>query len=486
MAAGTEQCMPSDAASEVSRRGRVLVVGGGIAGLAAAWHVSNAGLEVKLLEASERVGGKLYSEWIDGCLLESGADGFLLRKPSARRLVSELGMDGQVVHAAQLKVSTYVLHRGRPIPLPAGFSLLAPTRWWPFFLSPLLSFGGKLRVAAETILARRSDDADETVADFVRRRFGSELLERVAEPMLSGVFNAPAAQQSIRATFPQFPELERCHGSVIRGLRRRARHALPEAPVFFSLRDGTEELARMLAERLGSRIIRRARATVLDRTIDRFRVKTSDGTAHEADAVILTTPADITASMLTLLAPAAAERLRRIRFAGIGSVYLAYPRDNVSHPLDAYGLVIPAAERRPIDGITFSSSKWPGRAPDGVALLRIFFGGPNTRDAMNLSDSQVVEVARQEAAEILGARGAPNLARVFRWPGGYPQYDLGHVELVDQLERELPSGVYVAGCCYRGVGVPDCVYGAEQAALRAVDYVHALGGSRTATSESRT
>jgi oxygen-dependent protoporphyrinogen oxidase len=446
----------------------VVIVGGGIAGLSAAWYLQQETLKQSLsytvLEQSDRWGGKIQTDVVEGFgespfVLERGPDGFLRRKPSALRLVRELGLEARIVGTKPENSRTFVLHHGKPLSLPEGLQLLAPTKVFPFLRSPLFSLWGKLRVGMDWFIPPRRMPDDETLADFVRRRFGNEMLETLAEPLLAGVYNGEAERQSILATFPQFPALEKQYGSVIRGVRASRRDSVAEsAAPFFSFRQGAHELVKALVAQLtGELRLNTAVRSIRRSTDSTYIIVTDDGAAIRADAVILATPAKTAAALVYSLSPGAANLLNTIRTASIGSIYLGFRRADVAHPLNGFGMVIPGTERRRIDGITWTSSKWDHRTPSGYVLLRVFFGGPHTRDMMALDDSHLLAAVQEEIQSLLGIRPAPLFYRIYRWPDGYPQYDWGHLERVAAIESQLPPGLTLTGSAYRGVGVPDCI-----------------------------
>jgi protoporphyrinogen/coproporphyrinogen III oxidase len=459
----------------------VVIIGGGVAGLSAAWYVQrevarrSLPLRYSVLEAADRWGGKVRSERVEdlgdtSTVVEAGPDAFLTRKPWALDLARELGLEDHLLFIRPQNLRTYTLRRGRLAPLPDGWSLLAPTRWKPFFTSPVFSFRGKARICLEPVIPPRHGDEDESLAQFVRRRLGAEALDRVAEPLMAGVFNAPAGEQSLRATFPQFAALERDYGSVIRGLRAtsRERDTKTVAP-FVSFDAGTELLVERLVARLdGDLQLRSEVVSVAPGAGGAFDVLLRDGGRLRADAVVVATPAPSAARIMRFAAPDVAHLLMGIGFTGIGSLYLGYRRHDIPHTLDGAGVVIPSSEGRRIDGMTWVSSKWPTRAPRDVALLRVFFGGPATRAALELDDAALIAVVRAELSIILGTQAPPLFHRVFRWREGYPQYTVGHLDRVEAIEGALPAGVYVAGSSFHGVGVPDCVRQGQEAARRVI------------------
>ena len=458
----------------------VVILGGGITGLSAAWHLQQTarnGLSITytVIEQSDHWGGKMRSEVIerDGApawVLEAGPDGLLTRKPWALALARDLRLDEHFLFVKRENSRTFVLRRGRPEPLPAGLQLLAPTQWRPFLRSPLFSPWGKARIALDMLVPPRRTTDDESLASFVRRRFGDEALRRLAEPMLAGVYNAEPERQSILATFPQFPALERAHGSVIRGLRAASRQQPSETPALLSFDAGNQTLVDALVARLtGDMRLDTTVCSIARADVGGYELRLDDGTVVDANAVILATPANISASLTHETAPEAAALLAGIRCAGIGAIYLAYRQSDIAHPLNGTGVVIPPTEGRRIDGITWVSSKWDRRAPPGHALVRVFFGGPHTRAMLSLDDTRLIAIVREELASILGVQAAPLFTRIFRWPDGYPQYDVGHLERVAAIEAALPAGMAVAGSSYRGVGVPDCIHQGELAAAKIVE-----------------
>lgn len=454
-------------------RRSVAVVGGGVAGLAAAYTLGQAGVPLTLIERSGRVGGLVQTVEHDGCRVEFGPDAFITRKPWALALARALGLGDAVIPVNPTRERIYVLAGGRLAPLPDGLNLLVPTKIGPFLRSPLLTPWGKLRMLADVVIPPKGDDADETLADFVRRRCGAEALDRLADPLLSGVYNAEMERQSILATFPQYRQIEARHGSLIRGMRAAARTAPADtSPALVSFAGGMGQFIDALAAAVTGEVRLNTAVTALARDGDGWRLHLDGGETLDAGAVVLATPANVTAALLADVAPDAAAGLRGIRYEGVGSTSLAFRAADVPHPLDAYGIVVPASAGRRIDGMQWSSSKWPNRAPDGVALLRVFFGGPHTRTMLDYDDEHLLRIIRDELRAILGITAAPLHTTTGRWRAAYPQYDLGHIERVDRVFAALPDGVALAGNAYRGVGLPDTIHTAQAAAERVA---HAIG-----------
>lgn len=469
----------------------VAIVGGGITGLAAAYYLQEAAQEAAgqeglaisytLLEQSARWGGKIRTETVDGYgdapfVVEAGPDSFITQKPWAWQLARRLGLGDRLLPTNEAGRKIYVLNKRRPTPLPDGVLLIVPTRFMPFALSPLISPLGKLRMGLDLFLPAKRDGEDETLADFITRRLGAEALDKIAEPLMSGIYNAEADKQSLLATFPRFRAIEEKHGSLIRGMvaSRRSRAAgsapstngpAPPAPssVFVSFDDGMELLVAALLGRLEGDLRLETGVERLQRGADgRYRLALSDGSEIQADAVILAVPAFVAARLLRPLAPGAASELDKIRYVSTGTISLAYRADEMGGALPGHGLVVPASEARTFNAVTISSSKFNRRAPAGTVLLRVFFGGSRTPHMMDVPDGELAALVRAELQQTLGVSGEPLFQRIYRWPQANPQYDVGHLERVAAIERALPDGLYVSGSPFRGIGIPDCVHQAEE------------------------
>ncbi len=461
---------------------KLVVVGGGIAGLSAAHRAVEVArergiaLDLTLIEARERLGGSIASERVDGFLVEAGPDSFLSEKPWALALCRRLGVENRLVRTDDRFRKVFVWHRGRLHPLPDGFQLLAPTAMLPFATSSLFSLPGKLRMALDLVLPRGGGD-DESLGAFVRRRLGAEALERVAQPLVAGIYTADPDDLSLTATMPRFIELERTERSVILGLRRALRRApLPGTSgarwsLFVTFAGGMEELVTTLAARLpAGAVVLEQRVSALERTGERWQVATREGGRFEAEQVIVATEAHATARLTRYLNPALATLLEEIPYASAATVSLGYRRADVPHALDGFGFVVPRTEGKALLAGTFSSVKYPGRAPEGHVLIRGFLGGMLSGAMLAEDDDALVARARDELGGALGVTAAPVLTRLHRWPASMPQYRVGHLARVEMIERvsgALP-GLSLAGAAYRGVGLADCVRSGEAAAEQAL------------------
>ena len=466
-------------------RRRVAIIGGGISGLSVAWYLEKQAaqhgvdLEYTLLEKGARWGGKILTEQVEDSdepfVVEAGPDSFLTQKPWALQLARELGLEPHLLGTNDHKRSTYVLNHGRPVLLPDGVLLIVPTKFMPFVLSPLISPWGKLRMGMDLFIPARKDDEDETLAQFIKRRLGAEALDKIAEPLLSGIYNADADWQSIMATFPRFRNIEKEHGSLIRGMlaSRRSRGNAPapgkKTSAFMSFYNGTQELIDALAPRLKGDLRLKTGVTRIERQPDgRYTLYLDDGGQWQADAVVLATPAYVSADLVRDLAPEAAATLESIRYVSTGTISLAFRESDLPRPLHGFGLVIPSSEKRPINAITISSTKFDHRAPQGSVLMRVFFGGSRSADSMKLDDDELLRTVRGELRSILGIEAAPRFHRIYRWWKANPQYDVGHLTRVESIEAALPPGLYVTGSAYRGVGMPDCVHQSQQTAEKLI------------------
>ena len=462
---------------------KLVVIGGGIAGLAAAHRAlelareRGLAVELTLLEARERLGGTIETEHTDGFLVESGPDSFLSEKPWALALCRRLGVEDRLVRTDDRFRRIFVWHRGRLHPLPDGFQLLAPTRIAPFVTSGLFSWPGKLRMALDLVLPRGAPGGDETLGAFVRRRLGREALERVAQPLVAGIYTADPDDLSLGATMPRFLELERRERSVILALWRAGRRA-PQAgtsgarwSLFVAFARGMSELIDVLASRLpAGAVALKQRVTAVERVDGRWRIGLADGATLETGHVIVATEAHAAARLLRYADPQLATWLAEIPYASSATVSLGYRRADVPHPLDGFGFVVPHAERRALLACTFSSVKYPGRARAGFVLLRAFLGGALSEAALDGDDEALAVRARRDVADALGVVAEPVLTRVHRYPASMPQYRLGHLDRIETIERRLATlpGLSLAGSAYRGVGIADCVHSGETAAERAL------------------
>jgi protoporphyrinogen/coproporphyrinogen III oxidase len=466
---------------------RIAVVGGGITGLAAANRLlelsdeSGQPIELTLFEAAARLGGVFGTQTIDGYTIETGADSFVTNKPWGIELCRRLGLGDQLISTDDEHRRSLILHEGRPVPTPEGFELLVPRRLRALLASPLLSTEGKLRAAAEAFVPPRTEQTDESLAAFVRRRFGPELLERIVQPLVGGIYTSDPEKLSMHATLPRFVEMERAHGSLLRAVwqqRRASQHQSPEnVPsgarygLFVSLREGMSMLLNALERRLRARCTLHLHTpvnSVAPRPSGGYSLETADGSNQSFDRLILALPTYRAADLIDAWDGELAGRLREIGYASSAIVVTGHRLEDVSHPLDAFGLVIPYIERRRILAVSFLSRKFPTRAPAGEVILRTFVGGAMQPELLDRDDEALVRLVREELEELLGVHGEPTVCVVTRYDGAMPQYHVGHAERVagiDQAAAAHPT-LALAGNAYHGVGLPDAIRSGEQAAER--------------------
>lgn len=495
---------PPDPPDTPSAVRHIVVVGGGITGLAAAYTVAAdpraraSGIRCTLVEADGRLGGKIRTERVDGCIVEHGPDSFLATKPWAADLCRAVGLGDRLI-STQPGRAVYVWCGGRLHPLPEGLAFGIPTRLAPMIRTGLLSPLEKLRAAADLVLPRRTDGADETIGGLLRRRLGGAVVDRLAGPLLGGIYAGDPDDLSVRATFPLLVEWEARHRSLILAAlaRRRARAAgaapagVPPAavehhgagasrapgagplrgpsPMFLSLVGGLGDLVDRLQDCLaGTEVLlgRRVRTLTRRPSGDGYRVGLDDGRGLEADAVLLAVPAYAAAALLETLVPAAARTLRATPYVSTAAVTLAFRRTDLPRSLDGHGFVVARGEPLEITACTWISSKWPHRAPPDLALIRCYLGRSGRETVVEDDDDRLLSLVRADLRTTMGLEATPVFTRVARWVKAMPQYPPGHHERLAALDSALAGcpGLRLAGAGYRGIGIPDCVRQGTEAA----------------------
>jgi oxygen-dependent protoporphyrinogen oxidase len=460
----------------------VVVVGGGLSGLVAAHRIIERAdvlrrpVKVVVLEARDRVGGSIGTRRVGDFTLEGGADSFITNKPWGVDLCRQLGLGPQLIETDPQHRRSFVVRQGKLLPVPEGFVLATPTRLAPILTTPILSWRGKLRLLMDLVLPRRAEETDESLAAFVKRRLGREALDRLVQPLVGGIYTADPAELSLQATMPQLRADEQEHRSVILGAARRARQARSlernasgaRYGLFVTLAEGMETLPRALVAALPPDTVRcRTAVRRLGRTESgsRWSVELLDGPPLEASAVVLATEAHASARLLDSYDPTLALHLRSIPYASSVVVNIAYRRDQVAHPLDGFGAVVPAIEGRSILAVSFLSVKFPRRAPTGTVLLRVFVGGATQPELCEYDDERIQALVRGELQELLGATSEPLLVEIDRHSRAMPQYTLGHLERVAavRLQTARHPGLILTGNAFDGVGIPDCIRNAQAA-----------------------
>ncbi len=468
-----------------------MIVGAGIGGLAAAHQLRllseqrRRPLEIVVLEAAERAGGVLGTESHEGALLERGPDTLVAHKPAGLALCRRLGLGDRLVHPPPVEAA--ILHGGRLLPVPAGLALLAPIRLWPLFASPLLGWRGKLRALCEPSIrpAGPPADGDESVASFVRRRFGAELLERIVEPVVGAITMADVERLSLAATFPRLLALEREQGSVTRGLRAGALarpgavgEAKPATPSIVALSGGLGQIVAALVATLPPGSLRLGkRVEGLNRDGDGFSLSLADGESLSSRAVLVALPAHSAGPLLRDLDSTLAKRMEEISYATCVTVNLAWPERAAARPPRSLGFFVPGSAGLPLVAAAFVNVKFPPRVPAGQIVARLFFGGALRPEVADHTDAELVEVGSRALAPLLGLREPPAWSRVFRHSRAMPQRAVGHLALAARLAEMAAKhpGLELAGGPVGAYGLPDSIAAGEGAAARLLDWVEAAG-----------
>lgn len=465
----------------------VVIVGGGITGLAAAYTLqsralsSGVPLTCTLIEAEGRCGGKILTHRIDNFVIEAGPDSFLSQKPWALNLCRELGLADQLINTNETQEKAFVYSRGQLRSLPDGLVVIVPNKLGPFLRSGLLSWGGIVRVGLDFVISKGSSAEDESLAAFFRRRFGAEAFERLIEPLMAGIYAGDADDMSIRATFPRFVELEQQYGSLLRGMLAASAPTSvdgqsPRQTTFVTLQGGLSTLVEALLSRvtasgvkiLYDRRVTAVRARSMRSTASPYDLLLDNGSSMPADAVILATPAFASAEIVRGLSNEASALLSAIPYASTATVSMAYHTADLGSMVRGFGFVVPRVERRDLLAATWTSLKWPHRAPPSHTLVRCYVGGVGREAIAHTDDASMVRKVRDELRAMAGITQEPVYAEVNRWERGMPQYQLGHLQRVEKIQGQLQSyrGLYLAGSAYRGIGIPDCIRDGTETAER--------------------
>jgi oxygen-dependent protoporphyrinogen oxidase len=480
----------SDIPSTASRR-RLVVIGAGIAGLTAAYRLTRLTEDMKnppevlLLEAGPRPGGVISTYNLDDIILELGPDSFVTDKPAALNLVNELNLSSRLIKPNSQHRRTFVARDGNLHAVPDGFFMVAPTKLLPIMSSPLFSFQGKMDMIKEPLRKKSKSNTDESVRQFIERRLGREVYDRVAEPMVGAIYTGDTEKLSARSVIPRFVELEDKYGSIVSGLRRLRHNNIgshesgARYSMFASLDDGLNVLVNELVRRLPEGSFRtHALVSKVKKGGNghRFSIVFYDDSQLEADGVVVATSAGHAADMLDELDASIGSNLRSIPTTSSAVLNFIYRREDIPHPLDGFGFVVPRLEKRAIIACSFSSVKWPGRAPADKALMRIFVGGVLQKDVYDYSDEQIECLVWQDMNTYLGIKSLPLLSVISRFPQSMPQYNVGHQNLIATIDNSVAkiSGLALAGNAYRGVGITDCIQTGEQAAASIVDSLAAI------------
>jgi oxygen-dependent protoporphyrinogen oxidase len=473
----------------VTRPRTVVIVGGGISGLATALSLhekatkANLPIHCAILESDTSWGGKIVTHRVGEIVTEAGPDSFLSQKQAGLDLCMKLGLADQLINTNEMGKKASVLYGGRLHDLPEGLLSFVPKQLGTFFRSGLLTWTGLARMGLEIAVPSGPSTGDESLAAFLRRRFGVQAFERVLEPLMAGIYAGDAEQMSLRATFPRFFELEQQHGSIVRGMmaaKKTASSASTDQPrrtMFVSLKNGLSDLVTALTSRLtqqgvelrvGARVeALRVRSHEIGRWM--YDLILQDGSALSADGVVLATPAYVSADLLRPLTPMAGGLLDMIPYTSTATVAMAFPRTQTSS-IEGFGFIVPRTEQRHVIAATWTSLKWPYRAPADQLLVRCYVGGVGREEILQLDDAALTAKVREELAAVCGIRVEPSYTEVNRWWKAMPQYTLGHLNRLAQLEAAVSRypGLILTGAAYRGVGIPDCIRDGAVASERIV------------------
>ena len=454
----------------------IAIIGGGVAGLSAAYTLERlrrdgAEVEYTLLESSPRLGGVVLTDRADGCLIEAGPDSFLTEKPWAADLCKQIGLGDQLIRSNDSERKTYILKKGRLVVMPDGLMFMVPTRILPTVMSPLFSPASKLRMAREWFHPAKEVNDDESVASFVERHYGAEVVDYLADPLLTGVYGGEAARLGVRAVLPRFADMEAKHGSLGRAMiaaRKQIPAGAPARPLFTSVKQGMQQMTDALVAELSPASLSLNTEVLGIQAQDSGWVVSAGYKTDYFDAVILALPAYIAGRLVVGVNPQLATELSGIPYSSSITVALGYGADVRAALPPGFGFLVPRREGKRMMAATFVHNKFPHRVPDDKALLRCSLGGARDEAVLSLPDDEILRTVRTELQAILGLTAEPLFARVYKWKASMAQYTVGHLDRVKRIGQLLPPGIFLAGNAYQGIGVPDCVRTGREAAERAV------------------
>lgn len=454
---------------------RIAIIGGGISGLAAAFALeqsrrAGAAIQYELFESGSRLGGVLRTERVDGCLVEAGPDSFLSEKTWAADFCRDLGIGDQLIGSNDSVRKTYILRNGRLVAVPEGLMFMVPTKILPLVASPLFSLSTKLRMAGEWFYAARKSESDESVAALVERHYGREMIDRLVDPLLCGIYGGDASQLSVRVVLPRFAEMEASSGSLGKGMlaaRRRSPGGVPK-PLFTTLKDGMQQISDAIVAKLFPASLRCGVA--VDAVLPGAEGWTVAARNQELsfDAVIMAVPAQRAAEILQSTSPDLSSELHGIKYSSSVTVALGYGREVRAGLPAGFGFLVPRSEGKRLMAATFVHNKFDHRTPEDRALVRCFLGGSQDAPVLDLSEPEIVRLVRDELKQVLGITAEPWFSRLYKWREAMAQYNVGHLERlqrIEELRQEFPT-LALAGNAYRGIGVPDCIRSGREAALQ--------------------
>ena len=465
---------------------KIAVIGGGISGLAAAYSLEEMAqrkgksISITLFEKNNRIGGNILTERVGDFLIEGGPDCFLSEKPWAIQLCEWLGMGESLLRTNDEYRRTYIYWKGRLRELPEGIMLMIPTRFFPLLKSDLFSLAGKLRMGMELFIPKRKSGGDESLSEFVRRRLGQEIVERVAEPLVAGVHAENPDAMSIKSRFPRFVQMEAEYGSLIKGMLAKRRIALNSErnkskwTMFMTLKNGLDELPLTIVKALKMTTIITNKEVSEINKVSGYKIYLKNRDTIDADVVIFATPSYETGRLLRGLNSSISDQLDTIPYVSTATISLAYKKDSILHPMNGFGFLVPRVENRRIMGASWVSRKFSYRTPDDSILIRCFIGGSRNEELVFLDDKDMLKMIREELRDVMGISAEPILTRIYRWEKAMPQYIIGHDERVSRIEQSISKypDMFVTGSAYRGGGISECIKNAQLTAESVLKYLN--------------
>ncbi len=449
----------------------VVIIGGGISGISAAYYLAKGGAGCTILESRTRLGGVIQTEHVEGCIIEAGPDSFLSAKPAAVELAGELGLAGEIIPSNDHLRKTYVRRAGRLIPLPDGLMMMVPTKILPLVTTGLVSWGTKLRMGMELLRAPKPRSGDESIARFIQEHYGNEAVDYLAEPLLSGIYGGNPEDLSVTSVLPRFVQLANQYGSLTRGVlaeRAKAGRNGPPQPLFRTLRGGLGQMVEAVVQAIRKHAeIRQVRAETIERTAAGFRIR-AGGDWTEAASLVVGCEAHSASRLLAGVDARLGELLGQVPYSSSITLALGFEAADFPAPPDGFGFLVPKKERRTLAACTWVGTKFSYRVPEGKIVARCFIGGAEAAAALSESDESLAAAATRELQEIAGISARPRFARVFRWPRSMAQPTVGHPARVAEIEARVAAipGLHLAGNAYSGIGIPDCIRLGRQAAGR--------------------
>ena len=464
---------------------KIVIIGGGISGLATAYSLEERAkregksVSITLLEKKNQIGGNILTERVGDFLIEGGPDCFLSEKPWAIQLCEKLGIADRLLCTNDEYRKTYIYWKGRLRELPEGIMLMIPTRFFPLLKSDLFSLAGKLRMGMELFIPKRKSGGDESLSEFVRRRLGQEIVERVAEPLVAGVHAENPDAMSIKSRFPRFVQMEEEYGSLIKGMLAKRKIMLnsesgkPKWTMFMTLKNGLDELPLTIVKALKMTTIITNKEVSEINKVSGYKIYLKNRDTIDADVVIFATPSYETGRLLRGLNSSISDQLDTIPYVSTATISLAYKKDSILHPMNGFGFLVPRVENRRIMGASWVSRKFSYRTPDDSILIRCFIGGSRNEELVSLDDKDMLKMIKEELKDVMGISAEPILTRIYRWEKAMPQYIIGHDERVSRIEESILKypDMFVTGSAYRGGGISECIKNAQLTAESVLNHI---------------